>query len=85
MPSATSPPPITNSWAINSSALTAAAYDDERRALQVEFRDGTVYQYFDVPRKDYQDLCQAESKGLYFNRHIRNRFASTKLATPSLG
>ena len=77
MPSAKLPH-LTHPHAINSTALAAAFYDDTRAILQVEFRDGTVYQYMGVPKETYQDLCEAESKGLYFNRQIRNRFASTK-------
>jgi hypothetical protein len=35
----------------------------------VEFRDGTTYQYADVPVETYHDLLQADSKGAYFNRY----------------
>lgn len=68
-----------HSQTIHSTVVAAAAYDDTRAVLEVEFRDGTVYQYTGVPQKIYQDLCQAESKGGYFNRQIRNRFACVRL------
>jgi hypothetical protein len=35
------------------------------------FANGTIYQYFGVPRDTYQDLLRADSKGAYFNQHIR--------------
>lgn len=72
--------PFTHSKPVDSSSLATVAYDDERNVLQVEFIDRTVYQYFAVPLKTYEELCQAESKGAHFNRHIRNRFAHAKLA-----
>ena len=72
----------TNSIAVNSSSLATVAYDDERGVLQVEFLDGTVYQYLAVPRETYEGLCGAESKGGHFNRQIRNRFAWVKMPTP---
>jgi len=78
------PPLLKSSHAINSTALGAAAYDDTRAVLQVEFRDGTVYQYLGVPKETYQVLCEAESKGLHFNRQIRNRFPCIKLAQGTL-
>jgi hypothetical protein len=59
---------------VESSALAKVAYDHQRATLQVEFRDGAVYQYFDVPVLNYHGLLQANSKGDYFNRHIRNLF-----------
>lgn len=39
------------------------AYDQDQTILQLEFRDGAVYQYFQVPRQTYQDILQADSKG----------------------
>ena len=76
---ATPPLPMINPVTVESSSLTKVAYDSERTILQVEFRDQTIYQYFGVPRKIYQDLRQADSKGAYFNQHIRNSFAHEKL------
>jgi hypothetical protein len=38
------------------------------------FRTGERYLYFQVPVARYHDLLQADSKGTFFNRHIRNRF-----------
>lgn len=81
MPPASLPLPLLNSNAVDSTSLATVAYDAERAVLQVEFRDRTMYQYIDVPRKIYKDLCQAESKGVHFNQHIRNRFAYIKLPT----
>jgi hypothetical protein len=72
----------TNSIAVNSSSLATVAYDDERGVLQVDVLDRTVDQYLAVPRETYEGLCGAESKGGYFNRHIRNRFAWIKMPAP---
>jgi hypothetical protein len=71
--------PLRNATPVESFSLASVAYDDELAILQVEFRDGTVYQYLGVPSATHQDLCQADSKGVYFNQHIRNRFPHTKL------
>ena len=30
--------------------------------LEVEFRSGEIYRYFDVPQQTYHQLLQAESK-----------------------
>jgi hypothetical protein len=34
---------------VEATALSKVAYDDHLRALLIEFRNGTVYQYIDVP------------------------------------
>jgi lysyl-tRNA synthetase class 2 len=60
--------------AVESSALAQLAYDEQRTVLHVVFCDGAVRQYLGVPLQNYRDLLRAESKGGYFNRHIRNVF-----------
>lgn len=66
------PLPTANRVALRSSSLAHVTYDRHREILQVEFRDRTVYQYFTVPIQIYYDLLRADSKGSYFNLHIRS-------------
>jgi hypothetical protein len=44
------------------------------RVIEIEFESGRVYQYIDVPEDVYQGMLAAESKGKYFNSHIRGKF-----------
>jgi len=75
MPIAISNPlQMINPVTVRSSSLAQVAYDGRRAMLQVEFRDGTAYQYAGVPLWTYHELLRADSKGAYFNHHIRNRF-----------
>jgi hypothetical protein len=59
---------------LESTLLAWARYDPRRRFLDVEFRTGELYRYFDVPSLCFQALLLAESKGRYFNSNIRNQF-----------
>ena len=68
---------------LSSRTLASAGYDPEQCHLELEFRSGKRYRYFLVPRPCYEELLQAESKGGYFNRKIRNRFAYQDLSAPS--
>lgn len=65
--------------AMQSSSLAQVEYDSRRSILQVAFRDGSTYQYANVPAETYRNLLQADSKGAYFNRHIRNIFCHVAL------
>ena len=47
--------------------------------LELEFRSGAVYRYFGIPPHTFEELLRAQSKGGYFNSHIRNRFAYAKV------
>jgi hypothetical protein len=72
---------------LESNLLKTAAYQDQLDFLELEFRSGVVPHYFGVSALTYQELLRAESKGGYFNRHIRNCFATVMIqpaaTTPS--
>jgi KTSC domain len=67
---------------LDSSSLAWAQYDPALRRLEVEFRNGERYLYFQVPPHLYQNLLDADSKGAFFNRRIRNCFAFKQLTRP---
>lgn len=64
---------------LQSTSLNAATYQDQSGLLELEFRSGAIYRYIGVPVHVYQELVLSESKGRYFNQHIRNRFPFTKI------
>ena len=51
--------------------------------LEVEFRSGEIYRYFDVPQRTYHQLLQAESKGAYLNLNIRKSFSFKRITQTS--
>lgn len=63
-----------NVTAVESTTLATIAYDSAPRLLQLEFRNGAVYQYFGVPAAVHEALRRADSKGRYFNQAIRGCF-----------
>jgi lysyl-tRNA synthetase class 2 len=67
------------STAVESTTLSAVAYQPADQVLCLEFRSRAVYCYFGVPLSVYQDLLAADSKGSYFNRYIRGRFPYHRL------
>jgi hypothetical protein len=66
---------------LQSRTLASALYEPGRNQLELEFRSGKRYLYFQVPLHCYQELLRADSKGAFFNRTIRNRFPFQDLAT----
>jgi lysyl-tRNA synthetase class 2 len=57
-----------------SSSIKSFDYDAEKKILKIEFPNGSVYLYHDVPDKIFQELKDAPSKGQYFNEKIRDQF-----------
>lgn len=59
---------------VSSSAISSLGYDERKSVLEVEFRSGVVYDYFDVPPKVWRELQAADSKGRFVSRRIRERY-----------
>ncbi len=56
---------------VSSSNLEAIGYNEEEEVLQVEFSNGTIYQYSNVPEEVYEGLMSASSKGSYFHYEVK--------------
>ncbi len=60
---------------VKSSDLASIGYDERTMTLEIEFLNGSIYEYNRVPKDIYVGLMRAESKGKYFRQYVRdNRF-----------
>jgi hypothetical protein len=64
---------------VNSSNLHSIGYNSDSETLEVEFKNGHVYEYYNVPQFMHEQLMQAPSVGTFFNANIRNAFGSSRL------
>ncbi len=65
---------------IKSSHISTVTYDTESKVLQVHFKNGGVYRYFDVPVSVYNDLSGVESVGKYHAARIKGRYNCEQVA-----
>ena len=56
---------------VNSSAVRSVGYDPAQKILEVEFQNGSVYQYLEVPEATYADLMTASSQGRFVDEHVK--------------
>jgi hypothetical protein len=61
---------------VASSSIASVGYDPGSFELEIEFHNGRVYRYLQVPAAAYRLLLQAPSIGEYVNRVIKPRFAA---------
>ena len=57
-----------------SSNLKSVGYDSFQMVLEIEFLEGSVYQYYGAPQSVYASLMSASSHGMYFHADIRNNY-----------
>ena len=68
-----------NRASVRSRDIAIVGYDDDTSTLEIAFRSGGVYRYWDVPRDVYVSLMSSPSHGIYFSRNIRRNFAFAKV------
>jgi hypothetical protein len=59
---------------VTSSSIERVGYDGDRMTMLVEFRNGSIYEYFDVPEHVYGELKGAGSPGQYLAQHVKSRY-----------
>jgi hypothetical protein len=64
---------------VASANLVSVGYDEASQTLEVEFLNGTVYQYYNVGVATYEQLMQAPSKGQFLNVYIRNAYPYSRV------
>lgn len=57
--------------------MRSVGYDASISVLEIEFWDGDVYRYGNVPFSVYVELMLAESLGCYFNANLGSNRAYT--------
>lgn len=68
-----------NRQPVSSSNIASIGYDSPSSTLEIEFNDGAIYQYFDVPAAVHSELLGAESVGKYFAANVKGAYRYTRV------
>lgn len=64
---------------VTSSNIASIGYDADSQTLEVEFLNGGVYQYFDVPQHVHQAFMNADSHGQYLAKNIKGTYRYSRV------
>ena len=64
---------------VHSSNIVSIGYDESTKILEIEFKQGAVYQYREVSEAIFRNLMMASSHGQYFHSFIKDRFPTVKI------
>ena len=59
---------------VDSSAVCSIGYDPKLLLLEIEYTNGSVYDYYGVSPEVYQEFCEADSMGAFVNFRIKPNF-----------
>ncbi len=62
-----------------SSVISTLRYNSKTTTLRIIFVTGMIYDYKNVPHKIYQAMKTSDSKGIYFNLHIKGKYEFKKV------
>jgi KTSC domain len=60
--------------AVESTGLATVGYSKRLHVLEIEFHDGLIYRYLDVPTAVHRGLIESDSKARYYNHQIRGKY-----------
>jgi len=66
-----------------SAVIKSYQYEADTQIFEVVYHSGKVYHYLNVPESEYRQFKATMVKGIWFNRHIKNKYAF-KEVTPGL-
>src|SRR5437762_8801143 len=64
---------------VQSTAIAAVGYSKRRHILEIEFVNGAIYRYLDVPSSVYRDLTSAESQARFYDFNIKKKYRSVRI------
>ena len=69
----------TETTLVDSSFIVSLSYSENN--LDVEFKNGNIYRYLEVPEKVYENLKDSSSVGTAFNNEILEQYDCKFLGT----
>ena len=64
---------------LSSTSIRSLGYDQPSQTLEVEFLNGAIYQYYNVPENMYSEMMEASSKGKFLHLYIKNTFPFSRV------
>lgn len=64
---------------VASTSISAVGYDEPSQTLEVEFTNGSIYQYYNLTAAVFEQFMQAASKGQFLAYQIKNAYPYSRV------
>ena len=68
-----------NRESVASSTIVSIGYDEPSQTLEVEFKSGTLYQYYNVPQGLADEFMQSGSKGQFLHYNFKSTYPYSRV------
>lgn len=62
-----------------STTVQRISYEEKTSTLEVEFHNGSIYQYFDVPEQIWNAFKTADSKGQFIHQNLKGYYRYSRV------
>ena len=70
---------LVEKYSVASSNISSIGYDPSLNTLEVEFWNGSIYQYFNVPKNLHEKLMETPLKGRFLHKHIKDAYPYSRV------
>lgn len=64
---------------VDSSMIRYIGYEASNGTLEIQFNSGAVWQYYDFPESLWYEFKEAESKGKFFHREVKDKYSGSQI------
>jgi KTSC domain len=64
---------------VKSSSIASVGYERSTHRMEVQFTDGRIYRYQEVPYGIFEGFLEAYSKGRYYNEKVRDQYLGKQI------
>jgi len=64
---------------VASTALAAVGYSERSDTLEIEFHNGRIYRYMEVPLPVYREFMAAESRRRFYHSKVRGKYRALRV------
>jgi hypothetical protein len=61
---------------VTSRGIVSVGYSHRRQILEIEFTNGAIYRYLEVPASVHRELMSRDSKARFYDENIRGQYHS---------
>ena len=63
---------------VKSTVMNEVNYNDETNEMTIEFWNGSIFVYKEVPKELYEEFIDSTSIGQFFHRKVKDKFTFRK-------
>lgn len=66
-------------WILTPESSNIEMFAHEEGIMRICFKNGLMYDYYDVPKTRFEEMKNAESKGKFLNQNLKRKYRTVRV------